>query len=435
MAVQRRDAGEHHIGLGVLVGTPEEPEAPVGTHAPEGLSALAQDLLSVGDEQNPAEVGAIAVERGQQGLAQPGGHHHQSSAITLDASLLEGAKRLRLHRPRVDRLRGRLHDDRCFRGRGPRRLVRWSAQAVGSEPPSVDLRAAVVVPQALEALDQRAEATHSQVPLHSPVDARSAQVGAAHETASRGGERGSEQVGLGMERHRGIVERPDLEPARDVGHPRPIGEIEQGGESIGIGDVEVVGGENADMRPSLQGGLEVAGDERQTALHDERHRHVDPVDLGVDEPSQQLEAEPAVAEAVEQNGRALIRRRILRAAASLLAPGHHGRTLLSANPWGRRELSHLDASISACRTCICATVWPVSTTTTVRLGDQERELLAELAEEYGGQSGAIRRGIHLLAQQKRQREAIREFLDEWAEESGAPDSEDVAAMRRRYFPQ
>ncbi|MCY4195273.1 MAG: hypothetical protein OXF04_13445 [bacterium] len=75
------------------------------------------------------------------------------------------------------------------------------------------------------------------------------------------------------------------------------------------------------------------------------------------------------------------------------------------------------------------------TTTTVRLGDQERELLAELAEEYGGQSGAIRRGIHLLAQQKRQREAIREFLDEWAEESGTPDSEDVAAMRRRYFPQ
>ena len=62
-------------------------------------------------------------------------------------------------------------------------------------------------------------------------------------------------------------------------------------------------------------------------------------------------------------------------------------------------------------------------------------MLAELADEYGGQSGAIRQGIHLLAQQKHRREALREFLDEWAEETGAPDPEDVAAMRRRFFPQ
>ena len=75
----------------------------------------------------------------------------------------------------------------------------------------------------------------------------------------------------------------------------------------------------------------------------------------------------------------------------------------------------------------------MSTTTTVRLSDQERELLAELADEYGGQSGAIRQGIHLLAQQKRRSEALRVFLDEWAEEAGQPDPEDVAAMRRRYF--
>lgn len=76
----------------------------------------------------------------------------------------------------------------------------------------------------------------------------------------------------------------------------------------------------------------------------------------------------------------------------------------------------------------------MSTTTTVRLSDQERELLADLADEYGGQSGAIRQGIHLLAQQKRRREAIREFLDEWAEEAGTPAPEDIASMRRRYFP-
>lgn len=80
-------------------------------------------------------------------------------------------------------------------------------------------------------------------------------------------------------------------------------------------------------------------------------------------------------------------------------------------------------------------VLPMSTTTTVRLGEEERGLLAELADEYGGQSGAIRQGIHLLAQQNRQRKALRELLDEWAEEAGPPDPEDVAAMRRRYFTQ
>lgn len=54
-------------------------------------------------------------------------------------------------------------------------------------------------------------------------------------------------------------------------------------------------------------------------------------------------------------------------------------------------------------------------------------------EAHGGQSGAIQQGIHLLAQHKHQRESLREFLDDWAEESGVPDPEDVAAMRLRYF--
>lgn len=77
----------------------------------------------------------------------------------------------------------------------------------------------------------------------------------------------------------------------------------------------------------------------------------------------------------------------------------------------------------------------MSTTTTVRLSEEERELLVELADEYGGQSGAIRQGIHLLAQQNRRCKALGEFLDEWAEEVGPPGSEDVVAMRRRYFTQ
>ena len=82
-----------------------------------------------------------------------------------------------------------------------------------------------------------------------------------------------------------------------------------------------------------------------------------------------------------------------------------------------------------------ATISPVSATTTVRLSDEERELLAELADVYGGQSGAIRQGIQLLAQQNRRQQALREFLDDWAQESGTPDPEEVAAMRHRYFNQ
>ena len=41
----------------------------------------------------------------------------------------------------------------------------------------------------------------------------------------------------------------------------------------------------------------------------------------------------------------------------------------------------------------------MSTATTVRLSDEERELLSELADEYGSQTGAIRRGLLLLARE------------------------------------
>lgn len=86
---------------------------------------------------------------------------------------------------------------------------------------------------------------------------------------------------------------------------------------------------------------------------------------------------------------------------------------------------------------ICSTIvlqsWTVSTTTTVRLSQEERELLSELAEQYGSQTGAIRQGLLLLARESGQRRALREFLREWAEEAGSPEPEDVAAMRDRYF--
>lgn len=67
-----------------------------------------------------------------------------------------------------------------------------------------------------------------------------------------------------------------------------------------------------------------------------------------------------------------------------------------------------------------ATTVVMSVTTTIRLSDEERVLLEELAEEYGSRTGAIRQGIVLLACESRRRRALREFLIGWAEEEGPP---------------
>ena len=56
-------------------------------------------------------------------------------------------------------------------------------------------------------------------------------------------------------------------------------------------------------------------------------------------------------------------------------------------------------------------------------------------DNYDVRSVSSREGTYLFFQQNRQSEALRDFLGEWAEEAGPPDAEDVAAMRRLYFPQ
>ncbi|MXZ76740.1 MAG: hypothetical protein F4Z06_00495 [Acidimicrobiia bacterium] len=56
------------------------------------------------------------------------------------------------------------------------------------------------------------------------------------------------------------------------------------------------------------------------------------------------------------------------------------------------------------------------------------------ADDHDSKSRDASHGTRIPTQQNPQSEALREFLDEWAEEAGSPDPEDVAAMRRRYFP-
>ena len=72
-------------------------------------------------------------------------------------------------------------------------------------------------------------------------------------------------------------------------------------------------------------------------------------------------------------------------------------------------------------------------TTTIRLDDEYSKMLDEIADEFGGRSAAIREGIRMLADHRRRRQALCEFLDELNEANGPPDPDDVAAMGRRYF--
>ena len=77
----------------------------------------------------------------------------------------------------------------------------------------------------------------------------------------------------------------------------------------------------------------------------------------------------------------------------------------------------------------------MSTTTTIRLSDENRLLLAELVPDVGDQSHVIRHGIRLVAQERRLRETLNEVLAAWTPEPGPLDEDEVESMRRRYFDQ
>ena len=77
----------------------------------------------------------------------------------------------------------------------------------------------------------------------------------------------------------------------------------------------------------------------------------------------------------------------------------------------------------------------MSTTTTIRLSDEDRLLLAELVPEFGDQSSVIRQGIRLLALESRRRETLNDVLAAWEAEAGPLDEAEVESMRRRYFDQ
>ena len=80
-----------------------------------------------------------------------------------------------------------------------------------------------------------------------------------------------------------------------------------------------------------------------------------------------------------------------------------------------------------------AMVVRMGATTTVRLSDEERGMLAQLVPDFGDQSGVIKHGIRMLADEQQRRRALRELLSEWELDSGPVDEGSVAAMTELYF--
>ena len=68
----------------------------------------------------------------------------------------------------------------------------------------------------------------------------------------------------------------------------------------------------------------------------------------------------------------------------------------------------------------------------MRLGQEERQILERLAPKFGGREAMVREALQRLAADEDRREALDAFLAEWAQESGPPDADEVAAMTERY---
>lgn len=71
-------------------------------------------------------------------------------------------------------------------------------------------------------------------------------------------------------------------------------------------------------------------------------------------------------------------------------------------------------------------------TTTVRLDNEDEQLLDKLALSFGGRSNAIRLALRNLGQDFDRNESLGVFLAEWQSDAGEVNEADVDAMTRRY---
>jgi predicted transcriptional regulator len=71
-------------------------------------------------------------------------------------------------------------------------------------------------------------------------------------------------------------------------------------------------------------------------------------------------------------------------------------------------------------------------TTTVRLDNDDEQLLDKLALSFGGRSNAIRLALRSLADDVDRNEALAAFLADWQNDAGPVNEAEVEAMTRRY---
>ncbi len=71
-------------------------------------------------------------------------------------------------------------------------------------------------------------------------------------------------------------------------------------------------------------------------------------------------------------------------------------------------------------------------TTTVRLDNDDEQLLDKLALSFGGRSNVIRLALRSLAEDVDRNEALGTFLADWQSDAGPISEAAVDAMTRRY---
>ena len=69
---------------------------------------------------------------------------------------------------------------------------------------------------------------------------------------------------------------------------------------------------------------------------------------------------------------------------------------------------------------------------TVRLYDEDCQLLERLAPKFGGRAAAVHEALQRLAADQDRKESLSAFLEAWEAEDGPLTEEEVSAMAERY---
>ena len=183
-APERLDRGEEDLGVGVAVRPLVEAEARLGADEAIGVARLAEDLLAVGDEEDPAILGAVRVEGAEPGLAEAGREDDEPGGVPGGAGFIQRRERRELDCVRCDDC-PRFGLDIDGRGRGP-----WPGGDLPALPVAVDPRGRQlprrrVVKEALEDLGDAGESRgvrrgdRAVAPFDAGQERRLGEVGAA----------------------------------------------------------------------------------------------------------------------------------------------------------------------------------------------------------------------------------------------------------------